>query len=208
MTGPGRRARVVAALLAGALLAGAVATAGAAKLLTGRDVKDGSITLKDLAKPVRTKLATARAPGPAGPAGPAGAPGAAGAPGPPGVSEASVEAWEGPGTIPAISRGLVAVSSYEAGPVLAQANLTLVNTFASPVDVVCELQLHGLFVDVAEVRLPAAGGADTTTLSLSGAGPGPQARDNLANLMCTASAGNVVTYDDPDIILVKVGALG
>ncbi len=207
MTGPSRRRRLVAAFLLGAVLAGGVTAAGAAKLLTGAGIKDGSIGLKDLSKPVRGKLALAAKPGPTGPAGAPGTPGAAGTPGAPGVSRASGEAYEGPGTVPMTSKGIVAVASYDAGPVSAQANLILTNTAATPIDVVCELQLYAFIVDVVAVRLPAAGGLDTTTLTLSGAGPGPEPRDNLATLTCSGSAAGV-TYDDPDIILVEVGALG
>ena len=69
-------------------------TAIAAKKLTGKDIKDGSIGLKDLvrrrpraawkATAARTGATGAR--GAAGPQGPAGPPGAAGAPGAPGVN--------------------------------------------------------------------------------------------------------------------------
>jgi hypothetical protein len=59
----------------------AVATAGsatAAGLITGKQIKDGSIAKKDLSSAVRTQLAQARRPGPTGATGPAGATGRAG----------------------------------------------------------------------------------------------------------------------------------
>lgn len=65
-----------------------VATAGtatAARLITGKQIKDGSIGTKDLSKAVQAQLkkaGRAGATGPAGPAGPAGAAGAPGAQGP------------------------------------------------------------------------------------------------------------------------------
>jgi len=64
-------------------------TAGAAKLLTGKDIKDNSITSAD----VRDRSLTpadfnGSVAGPAGPAGPQGAPGLPGAPGPKGETGA------------------------------------------------------------------------------------------------------------------------
>lgn len=60
------------------LLGLAVASAGtatAAKLITGKQIKDGSITSRDLSKGVRAQIAKAGKPGPAGPRGPKGDPG-------------------------------------------------------------------------------------------------------------------------------------
>lgn len=62
------------------LLAGAV-SAGAAKLITGRDIKNGSIELADLSTKARKALATPGPQGDTGAAGADGAPGAAGEPG-------------------------------------------------------------------------------------------------------------------------------
>lgn len=68
------------AFLLGLVIATA-ATAGAASLITGRQIKDGTISAKDLSKAVRTQLAKAGRLGPAGPKGDAGAAGAPGATG-------------------------------------------------------------------------------------------------------------------------------
>lgn len=70
--------------LIGLVLASA-ATAGAASLITGKRIKDGSITAKDLSKAIRKQLAMSGAPGATGSAGPAGPAGTAGAPGAPGA---------------------------------------------------------------------------------------------------------------------------
>ena len=67
-----------------ALAVGMAGTAGAAKLLTGKNIKDGTIELKDLSKKTRKKLA-----GKAGPRGPAGPVGTAGATGPAGTAGAT-----------------------------------------------------------------------------------------------------------------------
>jgi hypothetical protein len=64
---------IVAVVLAG------TGSAVAARLITGKDIKNGSIGLKDLSKSARKSLQGGR--GPQGAPGPGGAPGAAGAPG-------------------------------------------------------------------------------------------------------------------------------
>jgi hypothetical protein len=68
----------------GALLAGGGTAVVAKTLITGRDIRNGSIGTVDLAKTVRAKIAAAGAPGPAGPKGDPGAEGARGATGPKG----------------------------------------------------------------------------------------------------------------------------
>lgn len=78
------RGTTVAAFLAGIMVATA-GTAAAARLITGRQIKDGSITAKDLSKALRAQLARAGKQGPAGAPGVQGAAGAAGATGAPGA---------------------------------------------------------------------------------------------------------------------------
>lgn len=73
----GRRGLVVGLIL-GAVVASA-GTAGASALITGTQIKDGSITKKDLSRAVRAELAKA---GPRGSTGPTGPQGPQGAPGP------------------------------------------------------------------------------------------------------------------------------
>jgi hypothetical protein len=80
--------------LAVAILALVVAMSGsavAASLITGKQIKDGTIGVKDISKTARTQLtakAAVGAPGPQGPSGPAGATGEAGPQGPKGDSGA------------------------------------------------------------------------------------------------------------------------
>lgn len=68
------------------LLVATAGTATAAKLITGKQIKDGTISSKDLSKAVRQQLARAGVAGPAGSAGPPGAKGEAGPKGEPGPS--------------------------------------------------------------------------------------------------------------------------
>ncbi len=72
----------VLAFALGAAVAGG-GTATAARLITGKDIKNGSIGVKDLSKPVRAKL---KRTGTTGPSGPTGDQGPKGEPGPPGLS--------------------------------------------------------------------------------------------------------------------------
>lgn len=77
---PSGRGAVVLAFVLGLMVASA-ATAGAAKLITGKQIKNGTVTSKDLSKEVRDQLAKAGIPGPQGPKGEAGSRGATGATG-------------------------------------------------------------------------------------------------------------------------------
>jgi hypothetical protein len=71
---------MVLAFLLGILVATA-GTAGASRLITGRQIRDGSVTARDLSSAVRRELRRRAARGPAGPRGATGASGAAGAAG-------------------------------------------------------------------------------------------------------------------------------
>jgi len=71
-------------LVLGVVIA-SVSTAGAASLITGKQIKDGTIATKDLSKAVRKQLATTGSAGVTGPQGAQGAPGPAGDNGAPGA---------------------------------------------------------------------------------------------------------------------------
>lgn len=93
------RARTVAALLVAFWCGAVVATAGTAaagRLLTGKDIKDGSIAAIDLTKDVQARLAKTGRPGPRGPAGPAGPAGPPGPAGPAGTAHGSGGVPTGP----------------------------------------------------------------------------------------------------------------
>jgi hypothetical protein len=68
------RAGMVVAFMLGLVIATA-GTATAARLITGKQIKDGSVTTRDLSKGVRGLLAKSGTPGPAGPRGTRGEPG-------------------------------------------------------------------------------------------------------------------------------------
>lgn len=67
-----------ALIAAGALAVAAASGAGASSLITGAQIRDGTITARDLSSSLRAQIT---APGPAGPRGPQGIPGAQGLPG-------------------------------------------------------------------------------------------------------------------------------
>ncbi len=75
----GKTGIIIAFILGLALATGT--TASAAMLITSKQIKNGTIKMKDLSPKVRAKIQT---PGPAGVAGPQGAPGATGVAGPTG----------------------------------------------------------------------------------------------------------------------------
>jgi hypothetical protein len=75
-----RRAGTALACFVGLMIATA-GTATAARLITGKQIKDGTITKKDLSKGVRAQLAKAGVPGPRGETGPKGDPGVGGSKG-------------------------------------------------------------------------------------------------------------------------------
>jgi hypothetical protein len=83
-----RRRGVLIAFILGLMLATA-GTATAARLITGKDIKNGSIAERDLAKPVRAKLNSPGPQGAPGPQGPKGAQGPKGEQGPSGPSWAA-----------------------------------------------------------------------------------------------------------------------
>jgi hypothetical protein len=185
-------------------IASAATAATADKLLTGADIKNGSLTERDLAPAVRAKLARAGRPGPAGPPGATGATGSPGAAGPAGPSEARI-GFSASGTV-TDAIGLVVGLTYPAAPHVIHANLILVNTGNAAARVVCDLSSVGL-LDDAEVTLDAQGGLDTTTVALSGTVDPPAGPARLAQVTCTTAATGV-TYEDADIVAIRVGALG
>jgi hypothetical protein len=93
--------RLIVKALAGILAIGLItaATAGAASLITGADIQNGSVTGKDIKKggvklsdlSGKAKASLAGVPGPGGPAGPAGAQGPVGPEGAPGSADRYAE---------------------------------------------------------------------------------------------------------------------
>jgi hypothetical protein len=135
-----------------ALAVGVAGTAGAARLITGKNIKDGSIGLVDISKKARAKLKGARGPqgeqGPAGPPGPAGTNGVNGAPGAPGTSGS---------TAPALMLGTVA-----------GINSATETIFASPYGNCC-------FGSVGSAQVPIPSGTALTARDfdvIAGAAPG------------------------------------
>lgn len=84
----GGRSGAALGFVVGALIAGG-ATAGAAGLITGKQIRDGSISAKDLSKAVRAQLKRTGAQGPKGDPGAKGDTGPQGPPGQPATPPAS-----------------------------------------------------------------------------------------------------------------------
>lgn len=99
------------ALAAACLAIGIAATAGAARLITGSDIRDGSIGLRDLSRRARAALR-----GAAGATGPAGAQGAQGTQGPAGTNGAAGAPGTSGSTAPALMMGSTGFPSW-AGPI-------------------------------------------------------------------------------------------
>jgi hypothetical protein len=120
-------AKGLAIFLAGAVVASA-GTAGAAKLITGAQIKNGTITAKDLSRPLQAKLArigaggvggATGATGQRGERGERGERGPAGPPGPPGPRGAdapSLFAWFLADTTLRQGRGVTAVRRLSTRP--------------------------------------------------------------------------------------------
>lgn len=187
-----------------ALLVGVSGAATATVLVTGRQIKDGTISRADLTPKLRASVDRAGPRGlvgATGPAGPAGAKGDTGAPGP---SEAAV-GFTGSGSLSGGTPGpnaLVSGLSVPAGSYVIQANVVLTNPSAGGVIVDCRILAGAETADVASTTLDAAGGLDTQTLSLAGAATLGLSVNNVG-LLCSGP----VDYLDADVITTRVGAL-
>jgi hypothetical protein len=113
----------VLAFLAGILLASA-GSAAATRLISGKDIRNGSISAKDLSKAVRAQLAKAGIPGPQGLKGDAGSPGPKGDTGPAGSITGTAAGGVLTGTYPApgIAAGAI---GYDALSFVKYSNFTL-----------------------------------------------------------------------------------
>lgn len=103
-----------------ALAVGAAGTAGAAKLITGKQIKDGSIETRDLSKKARAalkgatgKTGAAGAPGAAGAVGPAGPAGPAGPNGSVGANGAAGQPGQSGSSAPSLQFGRVSVNNND-----------------------------------------------------------------------------------------------
>lgn len=172
-----RRRAVIIAFIVGLVLATA-GTATAARLITSKDIKNGTITEKDLSKPVRSKLNATGAVGPKGETGPQGPKGDPGPKGEPGDRGPAGPSWATAGTAGGTStQSTPDLTGYtmqgfpqtftmpQAGPVLAATTVTI--------SITCTATSGSCFTDWAL-------GIDGTPLKGSGwgvSGPGSATRE-------------------------------
>lgn len=187
-----------------ALLVGLSGAATATVLVTGRQIKDGTVSRADLTPKLRASIDRPGPRGPAGAAGPAGPAGARGETGAPGPSDTSV-GFTGSGSLTGATPGpnaLVSGLSVPPGSYVIHANVILTNPAASAVAIDCRILAGAETADVASTTLDAAGGLDTQTLSLAGTATLGLSFNNVG-LLCSGP----VDYLDADVVMTRVGAL-
>lgn len=195
-----RRITSHTAVAVAAFALGGAATAGAAQLITGKNVKDGSLEAKDLSKKARTTLKGARGPrglrglagatgprGLQGPAGPGGSPGSNGTNGTPGASGVA-----GP-TIIAGSMGFPAFS-------VPGSSANFGSEASAQVPVPAGSSYTAKSFTVTKATAPGAGTSITVALRINGV--------NTA-LTCTIAGAAQTTCAPPagTTVVVPVGAL-
>ena len=130
------RARIVVAFIVGAIVATA-ATAGAASLITGKQIKDGTISTKDLAKSVRKQLRRPAVAGATGPAGVQGSQGPAGKDGAQGPAGSFASVLPSGRTLKGAFYLTSAITSYSFASGLASVPTVRVRAFGSPASTEC-----------------------------------------------------------------------
>lgn len=167
---------------------GIAGTAGAAKLITGRDVKDGSIGLADLSRRARAALRGATGPqGAQGPQGAAGANGASGAPGSPGTSGS---------TAPALMMGSMGFPSWAAP--IGSSNFGSEASALTPVPPGTGLTARDFTAAVATA--PGVGNSITITLRLNQV-------DTALTCQIAGTARTCAPVGDPTLALPSGGLL-
>lgn len=156
--------------------------------LTGADVKNHSLTPSDFRGSVAGPKGDQ---GPQGPVGPKGETGAS-------ILPDVYTGYSASGSLPsnANPNNVVAMALTIDGYYVIQANLILTNTANTATFVDCRLSTGYAEIDFASTTLDAAGGLDTQTVTLSGAGPSGTA----AILYCSGPAD----YADADVIATRV----
>ena len=150
------------AFVLGVLIA-TVATAGAASLITGKQVKDGTISAKDLSKAVRAQLKKAGTPGPQGTPGSQGVPGPKGETGPkgePGAPGRFADLHLGDGVTDATILDFPGLGTLRASCAAGVVTTNFRNTATDVIDVRQWGVVRGLTdTAVAESNTPGPGGA-------------------------------------------------
>lgn len=201
------RAGTALAFMLGVLIATA-GTATAAKLITGKQIKDGSIGSKDLSQAVRAQIKKSGTAGRAGSPGAKGDKGDPGAAGPLGPSDVFMGTRRGSVTLTiATTPGdLVVPLSLLAGSYAVTASTTLENQDAAfATTATCELAVGNEKVEATAKlsRSPDGGFRDIAALTVAGSLAAP----GSATLKCATGAGVTIRARDSRIVAVKVNSL-
>lgn len=200
-------------------------TATAAKLISGKQIRNSSVTGKDIRNgslgPAdlsgKAKAALAGTAGPAGPAGPAGAPGAAGAKGEQGdrgpskAFAAHVADIHNLTVIPATHE--ILGGSLDDGSYVITAKFQLRSESATDGRPNCQLGVlrGGLFDQIDQVNLVHLGAENSDTDAASYVLTGiatVDAGDNPYLVKCTPAAGQDLSARDRTLTAIQVGELG
>jgi len=166
------RAGMALAFVLGMVIATA-ATAGAASLITGKQIKAGSITARNLSQSLRAQIAKTGATGavglqgPKGDAGTKGDTGAKGEIGPAGAALGAAALSANPAAIATAGDVPILTVALSPGTWVLTAKLTLTNSDpTTAVDAVCKLTV-GSDVSRTEVLVPAKGGRQSLAFTMS-----------------------------------------
>lgn len=211
------RAGVSLAFVLGLVIATA-ATAGAASLITGKQIKNGTITKADLSKALRAQLAKAGRQGPTGTPGLQGPAGPQGAPGPAGPTDAAIGQYPSAGhrdppttpdempsgsgiapTITTVRQGRIMLTAYPANGVAFGIDCTGGDGFVG-------MYLDGVPVAASATKVPAAASAKATALfGLTGVVP---AGTHIFSLGydCPDGTVNSLLYAAPMVSAIVIGS--
>jgi hypothetical protein len=189
-----------------ALAIGIAATAGAAKMLTGKDIKNGTITKKDLAPSVRALLGVPGPQGPAGPKGDTGATGAQGTAGTAGVAGADGQSGQSGSSAPALlftNGGLDNASARWMAPGIGGASAS-----ETQVPLPAGVGLNARDLTVSLVNAPGGGKSFTFTFRKNGVDTALACQVSGTDKTCTSPSNQVIPLVAGDLMSIRATPSG